>query len=285
MTMMSEMQSMRSIDITARRLHRETAICDYPPELLAKILRRLAYFDIIRASLVCKFWNAVIKEDPGIAELLHKRTCLAIAEHFDLGEWDEPGEPVAVHPALQIISYSMGEKIETAVIHRSTQAPLDSPNGMLQFSIIDLTIANDFATRPTVTQFFIIPEQDFNCNAGLSGPFLAKATNTRGVTVLDVVQAIVRECLVLDSPVMMFPRDWIVNCVTDEMVEEAMKSVITPDGKRIGKWLNKADCLEGFRRYEGLGAIREGLRVNAAVRLGWQPVEDEFCKPRKGQKC
>ncbi|KAJ6496012.1 hypothetical protein C8R45DRAFT_1211721 [Mycena sanguinolenta] len=274
--MVSEMQSMHSTDITARRLHQETAICDYPPELLGKILRRLAYFDILRASLVCKFWNAVINEDPRIAESLHRMTCRVIAEHFDLGEWDESGEPVAVHPALQIMSYSMGEKIETAVIHRSMQATLDSPNGMLQFPIIDLTIANDFATRPTVTQIFVKTARDFRAN--LTGPFWAKATNARGVTVLDVVQAVVRECLKLDSPVLSVPR---VATLTDDMVEEAMKAVITPDGKRIGRWLNKADCLQGFRRYEGLTAIREGLRVNAAVNLRFQPVKDEFRKPRK----
>ncbi|KAJ7841444.1 hypothetical protein B0H13DRAFT_2365728 [Mycena leptocephala] len=122
----------------------------------------------------------------------------------------------------------------------------------------------------------------------------AKATDARGVTVLDVLQAIVRECvptfinadccfteltirahrcLVIDSPVLTLRS---TNNVTDDMVDLALLGAFTPDGRRRGKWLNKADCLEGFRRYEGLEATRDGLRANAVARLSSQPVAGEF---------
>ncbi|KAJ7891132.1 hypothetical protein B0H13DRAFT_2340628 [Mycena leptocephala] len=106
----------------------------------------------------------------------------------------------------------------------------------------------------------------------------AKATNARGVTVLDVLQAIVRECLVIDSPVLTLRS---TNDVTDDMVDLALQGAFTPDGRRRGKWLNKADCLEGFRRYEGLEATRDGLRVNAVARLSSQPVAGEFFGPKR----
>ncbi|KAJ7857874.1 hypothetical protein B0H13DRAFT_1902119 [Mycena leptocephala] len=91
----------------------------------------------------------------------------------------------------------------------------------------------------------------------------AKATNVRGVTVLDVLQAIVRD----------------TNDVTDDMVDLALQEAFTTDERRRGRWLNKTDYLEGFRRYEGLEATRDGLQVNAVARLSSQPVAREFFGP------
>ncbi|KAJ7225122.1 hypothetical protein B0H12DRAFT_1240699 [Mycena haematopus] len=158
-------------------------ICALPPELLARILKLLAYFDILRASMVCKQWNELVGQDPEIAQLLYKRTCRSIADDSGSNELD-----------------------------------------------------------------------------GFDGSG-------------DRVVAIVRECLVIDSPVMTLPT---TDNVTDEMVNEALCGAFTPDGKRRGRWLNKADCLEVFRRYEGLEATRNGLRANSIARLGLQPVAGEF---------
>ncbi|KAJ7671293.1 hypothetical protein DFH06DRAFT_1293345 [Mycena polygramma] len=251
-------------------------ICAFPPELLGRILKMLGYFDILRSSMVCKLWNELVREEPEIAQLRFKRICRSIADNSGTSQLDEfqnSGDPVVIHPALQIMSYSMGENIQTAAIHRP------SPHGKKpsQFSIIDLSIAHDFATRPTVTQVFVRPKVDFGDRTGLSGAFCAKATNARGVTVLNVLQAIVRECFVLDSPVLTVPS----TTVTDDIVVQALQAAFTPDGKRRGKWLNKADCLEGFRRYEGLEATRDGLRLNAVARLSSQPVEGEFHGPKR----
>jgi hypothetical protein len=82
-----------------------------------------------------------------------------------LGFLDE-GEQV--HLALQIMSYAMGDGLETAAIHRSATHDHDRR----EFPMIELDIANDFATRPTVTQMFIMikPKRKFR-GSGLGGPF------------------------------------------------------------------------------------------------------------------
>ncbi|KAJ7865944.1 hypothetical protein B0H13DRAFT_1898330 [Mycena leptocephala] len=160
-------------------------ICAFPPELLARVLKLLVYCDILRATMVCKQWNSVVRGDPEIAQLLYKTICR---------------------------------------------------------SIVGLCV------------------------------FCAKATNARGVTGLDVLQAIVRECLVIDSPVLTLRSN---TDVTNDMVDLALQGAFTPDKRKRRKWLNKADCLEGFRRYEGLEATRDGLRVNAVARLSSQPVAGE----------
>ncbi|KAJ7084940.1 hypothetical protein C8R44DRAFT_51152 [Mycena epipterygia] len=56
----------------------ELRICDFPPELVARIMKLLAYFDILRASMVCKLWSAIILEDPEITQLLYKRACRSL---------------------------------------------------------------------------------------------------------------------------------------------------------------------------------------------------------------
>ncbi|KAJ7676251.1 hypothetical protein B0H17DRAFT_1139971 [Mycena rosella] len=247
-------------------------------KLLARIIKSFSYFDLLRARMVCKLWNAVIKEDPEIAQLLYKKPCRFIidySEFSDLDECEQSGDPVVIHPALQIMSYCMGEDIDTAAIYH--------PNDLHLFPVINLDIAHDFATRPTVTQVFIRPKENFGGRTGFRGPFCAKVTNARGVTVLNVLQAIVTECLVIDSPVLRlhYPAGAEEGVVTDDMVGEALQAVILPDGRRIGEWLNKADYLEGFRGYEGLEATRKGLRVNALVRLHLQPVKGEFLGPKR----
>ncbi|KAJ7712758.1 hypothetical protein B0H16DRAFT_1623638 [Mycena metata] len=255
-------------------------ICEFPPELLARIVKLLAYFDILRASIVCKLWNTVIREDPEIAQLLHQRTSHSIADAFEypVGE-DFETEPVVIHPALQIMTYSMGQTIETAAIYRPASQTAAHPNKLKKFPIIGLAMAQDFATRPTVTQVFItVQDQHLEGRVGLRGPFRAKVTNARGVTVLDVLQAIVKECLVIDSPVLSVPTK---EGVTDEMVGQAVLKTITPDGRRRGTWLNKSDYLEGFKRYEGLQAVRKGLRVNAVVKLGFQPDAGKSFDPKE----
>ncbi|KAJ7887699.1 hypothetical protein B0H13DRAFT_1888742 [Mycena leptocephala] len=111
----------------------------------------------------------------------------------------------------------------------------------------------------------------------------AKATNVRSVTVLDVLQAIVRECLVIDSPVLTLRS---TNDVTENMVDLALQGAFTPDERRRGKgkWLNKSDYLEGFRCYEGLDATRDGLQVNTVAHLSSQPVAREFFGPKQGSE-
>ncbi|KAJ7722524.1 hypothetical protein B0H16DRAFT_1600415 [Mycena metata] len=253
-------------EATTQRVELSVHICEFPPELLAKIVKLLAYFDILRASIVCKLWNAVIREDPEIAQLLHQRTCHCIADAFEYSlEGDFEAETVVT--------------IETAAIYRPASQTAAHPNKLKKFPIIGLAIAHDFATRPTVTQVFItVQDQHLEGRVGLRGPFRAKVTNTRGVTVLDVLQAIVKECLVIDSPVLSVPTK---EGVTDEMVGQAVLKTITPDGRRRGTWLNKSDYLMGFRRYEGLQAVRKGLRANAVVKLGFQPDAGKSFDPKE----
>ncbi|KAJ7466581.1 hypothetical protein B0H11DRAFT_2048059 [Mycena galericulata] len=81
-------------------------IRNFPPELLGKIMHRLEYFDLLRASSVCKTWRAVTYEDPEIAQLLYKRACRSIPENSDLralSDDQDLGDPVLIHPVLDVI--------------------------------------------------------------------------------------------------------------------------------------------------------------------------------------
>ncbi|KAJ6535587.1 hypothetical protein B0H19DRAFT_432985 [Mycena capillaripes] len=128
-----------------------THIRDFPPEVLAKILRWLAYHDLVRATRVCRLLRGVTQTYPELDELLFKRTCRFIEE--DLSAPSTLGDPVMVHPALQIASYSMGEPLETIAIHHVSLDPNDA-NCLRQrrYFLMDLEMRHDFATRPTVTQ-------------------------------------------------------------------------------------------------------------------------------------
>ncbi|KAJ7817653.1 hypothetical protein B0H13DRAFT_1922814 [Mycena leptocephala] len=236
-------------------------ICAFPPELLARVLKFLAYFDILRASVVRKLWNGVVRGDPEIAQLLYRTICRSIAddsESSELDEFDDSGDPVVIHPALQIMSYSMGENIQTAAIYHRSPAPGERLH-KYKFSVIDLGIAHDFATRPTVTQVFVKPEVDFEGRTGVSAS-QAKATNARGVTVLDVLRAIVRD----------------------------VAGSLYTGWKEKGKVAQQSGLPRmiqmGVRRYEGLEATRDGLRVNAVARLSSQPVAGEFFGPKRGSE-
>jgi hypothetical protein len=211
------------------------------------------------------------------------------------------------------MSYSMGENIQTAAIYHRSPAPGERLH-KYKFSVIDLGIAHDFATHPTVTQVFVKPKVDFGGRTGVSGAFCvcllacvvlifltmsppfsqAKATNARGVTVLDVLQALVRECvptfinadccfteltiracrcLVIDSPVLTLRS---TNNVTDDMVDLALQGAFTPDGRRRGKWLNKADCLEGFRWVSGSTSLEYFSQRSTGAMKAWRPLGTGF---------
>ncbi|KAJ7857865.1 hypothetical protein B0H13DRAFT_1902111 [Mycena leptocephala] len=115
----------------------------------------------------------------------------------------------------------------------------------------------------------------------------AKATNVRDVTVLDVLQAIVREAH--DPRVQMFgyrlaSLDTTKHQRRDRHGGPSVAGSLYTGRKEKGKWLNKVDYLEGFRRYEGLEATRDGLRVNAVAPLSSQPVAREFLGPKQGSE-
>ncbi|KAJ7830706.1 hypothetical protein B0H13DRAFT_1915807 [Mycena leptocephala] len=267
-------------------------ICDFPPELLARTVKFLAYFDILRAGMVCKLLNAIVREDPEIAELLHKRTCRSMAGcPFELCGETESSEAAVVHPALQFMSYCMGEEIETAAIFRSGAETDTHPNSLQKFPIIEL----GNSARLRYTPYCHTDVHQITKRVQRNGPGRRELSTRGASTVLDGLQAIVRECavtystpdfgmkvmirLVIDSPVLTLPRT-SDGLVTDDMVGQAFQAAFTSEGVRRGKWLNKAHCLEGFRRYEGLEAVRKGLRVNAVMILGSQPSEDEFFRPK-----
>ncbi|KAF8218137.1 hypothetical protein K438DRAFT_19121 [Mycena galopus ATCC 62051] len=157
-------------------------IREFPLELLAKIFKQLAYFDIIRASQVCRLWRGIVQSDPGIAELLYKRMCRFIADFSEtmLPDGQAPYDPVTIHPALQIMTYTMGDELETAVIRNMSQDAKDmDPTQQREYQVIDLDVRNDFATRPTVTQVYVKAKGNKATN-GMRRPFLAKVTNRAG---------------------------------------------------------------------------------------------------------
>ncbi|KAJ7927364.1 hypothetical protein B0H13DRAFT_2653571 [Mycena leptocephala] len=86
-------------------------IQDLPSELLAKVIQSLPYFDIVRAGMVSKLWSSVVREDPIISKLLHKK-----ASFIESSSHDTDSTDVAVHPALQLMVYIMRDSIRAAVI-------------------------------------------------------------------------------------------------------------------------------------------------------------------------
>ncbi|KAJ7797093.1 hypothetical protein B0H13DRAFT_2392316 [Mycena leptocephala] len=197
--------------------------------------------------------------DPEIAQLLYRTICRSIAddsESSELDEFDDSGDPVVVDTSGTADHVLLdGRKIQTAAIYHRSPAPGERLH-KYKFSVIDLGIAHDFATRPTVTQVFVKPKVDFGGRTGVSAlPPLRQSDQRRGVTVLDVLQAIVRECLVIDSPVLTLRS---TNDVTDDMVDLALQGALhRTEGE--GKVAQQSGLPRGFRRYEGLEAIGTGF--------------------------
>ncbi|KAJ7899565.1 hypothetical protein B0H14DRAFT_3124136 [Mycena olivaceomarginata] len=102
---------LRDAIISTRMVPSQHVMIYFPSELLAKVIQSLPYFDIVRAGMVSKLWSSVVREDPIISELLHKKACFIGSSSYHTDSTD-----VAVHPALQLMVYIMGDSIRTAVI-------------------------------------------------------------------------------------------------------------------------------------------------------------------------
>lgn len=81
-------------------------------------------------------------------------------------------------PCRQSVNYVMGRDISDAVFYIN-----DVNDNYETRHLTEFAMANDLATVPAITQLFI----------GNGGSFKLKVTNARGIRVLDIFQAFVKE--------------------------------------------------------------------------------------------
>ncbi|KAJ7658511.1 hypothetical protein B0H14DRAFT_3179391 [Mycena olivaceomarginata] len=144
---------------------------DFPSELLAKVIQSLPYFDILRAGMVSKLWSSVVREDPIISKLLHKKACFMYIPHFKLWytSWGiQFGPPVICPPSID--TSSLGCRMNA-------------------FPMVDLPAWNDFCDPTQLRQESCLwPKQAREALRHVDP--LRFATRLEGFTVSDVVSTL-----------------------------------------------------------------------------------------------
>ncbi|KAJ7181005.1 hypothetical protein C8R46DRAFT_1071171 [Mycena filopes] len=230
------------------------ALNDFPPELLTKIFLHLSFKSLLRVLAVCSRWEAIVKTDASLGVKLFKKLSKVYVEVGSIGPDFRysskkrrlaTSEPVRLHPALDIASYTMGS-VDDVYFSGDDEPP----------RLTNLGIANDFISIPVVTMVrLVIPERLVSANG-----FKIKVKNPKGVKLIDVFAAMAEDLASSQGgsqgpP----PALW-----DDE-----------PEGPARGPYvsqtsLNQACLTPGmFSYYEGMSDItRTGLGLSAALYLG-----------------
>jgi len=141
-------------------------------------------------------------------------------------------ESAQLHPAVQMISYYMGDDVSDADFLFSGR------------KLVRLKIANDFISMPTVTMATIqVPDKPRGARNG----FKVKVKNSKGVKLIDLFRGI-----------------------AEESSREVCGGGPEIEARRLfGETITRTTLLGDHRYYEGMsGAMRTGLGLSAEVRLG-----------------
>ncbi|KAJ7289187.1 hypothetical protein C8J57DRAFT_1706083, partial [Mycena rebaudengoi] len=151
---------------------------DFPPELLTKIFLSLPYESLLRVMAVSVRWNAIVTQHPELTVQMFKKSSEVYVEPgsrtHGLNSYESPEIPkpnqLRLHPAVQETSFILGEGIKNAGFYV----------GDKHVPLMDLAIANDFASIPMVTTITI---QGFNI----------KIKNMKGIKVIDIFTALAKK--------------------------------------------------------------------------------------------
>ncbi|KAF7289798.1 hypothetical protein MIND_01354100 [Mycena indigotica] len=172
----------------------------FPAELLVRVLSHLSYDDLLLVvPLVCRAWQHLVNTDPLLKIKTFKKASdiyvdiglepedsdESLDEDEDENEEDKEvsdetkPEPVVLHPLLGIISYMVGEDIQSLrLYHNHWNCRLDE--------LVSYPAANDLATIPAVHSIWMYLS---DLPAPLDEDFPVKVSNPSGVTVLDIFLA------------------------------------------------------------------------------------------------
>ncbi|KAF7377909.1 F-box domain-containing protein [Mycena sanguinolenta] len=169
---------------------------DFPTELVVKILSNLPYRSLLVVLSVSKRFSAIVTEDPELSVQLFKKLSKVYVESVDderirggIHSVTQKSEPVRLHPAVPLVSYILGNKVERASfwIRNKDYRP----------HLVDLAIANDFVSIPVVTMMKIkVPDRSY-IPVERQNSFNVVVKNPRGVRLIDFFRALAKESSVL----------------------------------------------------------------------------------------
>ncbi|KAJ7066324.1 hypothetical protein C8F01DRAFT_1122940 [Mycena amicta] len=207
-------------------------INEFPPELLSKIFIDLPYRSLLAVQRVSKKWNGVVEGDTDLGKLLFKKKTKVYLEPNTDDPYDsclrqnaKESEPVRLHPVINKVSLFLHGTLDIADIDLRDYGAL-----------IHFDVANDFASIPTVTKFYV---QDVG----------GHAVNKNGVRVRDIFAVIAEACREMVSP---------EDCDYDDF-DDSMQEELGALGDTFGT--------HGY--YDGMvGVVRTGLKITAGLELG-----------------
>ncbi|KAJ7066210.1 hypothetical protein C8F01DRAFT_1122617 [Mycena amicta] len=143
---------------------------DFPPELLAEILLRLPYWDLLRAACVSKLWRDLLQAEPALqVRMFKKPSDVYVDPGIETPPADDGSESLVLHPLLDIAEYAIGDPLSKMYIYnKGGWAPTFGPS-------------NDLASIPAVFTLSMQLESYDRIDH-----FSVDVQNPRGVTVLDV---------------------------------------------------------------------------------------------------
>ncbi|KAJ7509756.1 hypothetical protein B0H11DRAFT_1257484 [Mycena galericulata] len=165
-------------------------LSDFPPELLTKIFLQLSYGSLLSVTAVCVQWNAIVTDDPALRVQMFKKLSKVYVEpgcdepiregYFCDSSIPGAGEPIRLHPAVQMASCNMGSDEPSVFFISEGSFP----------RLKNLAIADDFISIPVITMLKIeieIPDTPYH------GGFKFKVKNSKGVKLTDFFTELKRE--------------------------------------------------------------------------------------------
>ncbi|KDR80615.1 hypothetical protein GALMADRAFT_1094462 [Galerina marginata CBS 339.88] len=154
----------------------------FPPELLALVFSGLPYFSLLTSSAVCRCWRSVIFQHVFLCKQIFKPMSDSITREVLVSRIVSE---MQFHPAFSKISYRIGEALDTVQLGTTHQDVL---------KLVDLEIANDFATFPPTTEIEAsIPPVHFSGIKPSSWSIAFTVSNPNGVRIIDIFSSMVAD--------------------------------------------------------------------------------------------
>ncbi|KXN90712.1 hypothetical protein AN958_03997 [Leucoagaricus sp. SymC.cos] len=163
-----------------------------PLEILTKVFVNLSCQELTKISHVCRLWRDIVRCDPSLRMICFKEPSTS---YFDDGTEpksipDKRDSRIRFHPVIQNISYQMGESLSTVCLCNSDARECRTR------CLIDLPVADDFATVPTARSMDIeiLPDDTKFPRKARGFPGLTvSVSNPAGIRLIDIFSSIVTE--------------------------------------------------------------------------------------------
>ncbi|KAJ7812191.1 hypothetical protein B0H14DRAFT_3753374 [Mycena olivaceomarginata] len=134
---------------------------DLATELLSLVFLHLPYTSLLTVQRMCKQWKTIVDEDTALQVQLFRKESKVYVDAGDgqTASWPLKhtiaplSQPVRIHPAAQMVCYSMPMKIEDIQICSKAKPSWKEKDHWPH--LVDLSIANDLLAIPSVTTAYV----------------------------------------------------------------------------------------------------------------------------------